>query len=942
MKNIKYIFILLASVLVSCVDDPLQIQFDRPSSDTVELVARILPFDERDVATRAEPDNFTFEEGNVKMMDFIIFNSDGVCVFYGHLDGDNLTMTLDRSVAFAGMDQNKLNSCDIYTVANFPENYNGIVSAAGSAGVPVEKYIKDNIVGVVTEAFLGRYSTNVTGINIPTYGLPMVGKAEGVDLSEDAVYSAGHMITVETRILFSKMVFNINVIPEQVVPGIEGNMFKISKYEVYNLAQTVDVTGGTESAPDSNGGTNDETAVYGDPFVGTLPASLTNNYLTDLSFTFYLPERFVRPATSASDYDYPFRQGDNSIREEDKNLRQRFKPKLVEGQSTPATYVKIYGTFLNHQGHAYDLVYDIYVGNDNYGNFDIVRSRQYNNNLTIRGIQNNNDQPLIGEGEISVDHRVDVQRSLPIIVGIRRETLLDAHWEVRPLRIRANQNSVSYVENSACKVEITYLNGETTPWIGLEPSYGDGSTVNAELYCTGANSSAGKRKYFTTNLVTSTLKNKESTIGADGFSDTGGQSVVVPVSETSNDCVWVYIDECTQASQDIDAKRSAKITITYGLIDATTKKFKGFDEYSSAEIQDMKNKGTLPENFEIIAPVEYTFMQHLLYTVTTTRKEYVKDVSTFPEEGIYYIEHEEEYLHNFDTEDGFILNPTQDNGMVWGLEGIPLSHTYPALYLDAQPGGIIMSILQVLGWSSAADLVNNSFKEYLTLDPKYDFYLSRDTNNENLEIRDFSGYNFNSEIVNFLLANYASEDKAKLNGIQLDEQPKSAVAYCYNKNKRNADGTVEKVEWYLPAIDEIEDIMEKEYGAFNGVFQENKYWSCQPAYDMYDIDCEYRSRSFSFTGWNNQKNITGTCYIDNTDRARATMAERESGAFKDVISSGSELSGKVEGRFNITEVLPNCDFDKGNWTLYYPSYDEHPGNMTRDSKARVRCVRKMD
>ena len=136
--------------------------------------------------------------------------------------------------------------------------------------------------------------------------------------------------------------------------------------------------------------------------------------------------------------------------------------------------------------------------------------------------------------------------------------------------------------------------------------------------------------------------------------------------------------------------------------------------------------------------------------------------------------------------------------------------------------------------------------------------------------------------------------------------------------------------------------MEKEYGAFNGVFQENKYWSCQPAYDMFDIDCEYRSRAFSFTGWNNQKNITGTCYIDDTDRARATMAERESGAFKDVISSGSELSGKVEGRFNMTEVLPNCDFDNGKWTLYDPSYEKHPGNMTRDSKARVRCVRKMD
>ena len=906
MKNIKYIFILLASVLVSCVDDPLQIQFDRLSSDTVELVARILPFDERDIATRAEPDNFTFEEGNVKMMDFIIFDSDGVCVFYGHLDGENLTMTLDRSVAFAGMNQSKLNSCDIYTVANFPENYNGIVSMAGKDGIPVEEYIKTKIVGVVTEAFFGRYSTNVTGINIPTHGLPMVGKAEGVDLSEDAVYSAGHMITVETRILFSKMVFNINVIPEQVVPGIEGNMFKISRYEVYNLAQTVDVTGGTESASDSNGGTNDETAVYGDPFVGTLPASLTNNYLTDLSFTFYLPERFVKPTTPASDYAYPFRQGDNSIREEDKNLRQRFKPKLVEGQSTPATYVKIYGTFLNHQGHAYDLVYDIYVGNDNYGNFDIVRSRQYNNNLTIRGIQNNNDQPL--EGEISVDHRVDVQRSLPIIVGIRRETLLDAHWEVRPLRIRANQNSISYVANSACEVKITYLNGETTPWIGLEPSYGDGSTVNADLYCTGANSSAGKRKYFTTNLVTSTLKNA-STIGADGFSDTGGQSVVVPVSETSNDCVWVYIDECTQASQDIDAKRSAKITITYGLIvaDGTTKKFKGFDEYSSAEIQYMKNNGTLPEDFEIIAPIEYTFMQHLLYEIEYNGQ-------------TYHIEHEEEYLHNFDTEDGFELNPTEDNGMAWGLYGIQLSYQHKALSLGS--GGL-----------------GSTVQNWLTDDirPNYDFYIKKYDEGKGINngtFHEFAGYDFTSEITAYMKGK--PEDMSVLS---TDEKPGSAVEYCYNKNRRDSYGQVVAIEWYLPSIDEMEDVMENAYGAFDGVFQKNYYWSSQPSFVR---NCFYYNGLI--TGEAESDFYVDDIGFDNPGigHARATRATFNGGYSYDP-------SGLNEGYYrgvSVYNLTWGTSEDKTSGTFKHGSYnvklgviDRQPGNLPRNKKARVRCMR---
>ena len=41
-----------------------------------------------------------------------------------------------------------------------------------------------------------------------------------------------------------------------------------------------------------------------------------------------------------------------------------------------------------------------------------------------------------------------------------------------------------------------------------------------------------------------------------------------------------------------------------------------------------------------------------------------------------------------------------------------------------------------------------------------------------------------------------------------DAQPQSAVEYCGNKNKRNSDGTIDydNMTWYLPAIDEIEDI----------------------------------------------------------------------------------------------------------------------------------------
>lgn len=618
----------------------------------------------------------------------------------------------------------------------------------------------------------------------------------------------------------------------------------------------------------------------------------------------------MAPATSASTYEYPFVTG-ASIREEDLDLRQRYKPQLVKSNDPPATFVRIYGTFLNHQGHAYDLIYDIYVGNDNYGNFDIVRSRQYNNTLTIRGIQNSNDQTL-DEKDVSIDHRVDVERTLPITIGLRRETLLDAHWEVRPLRVRANALSPSYVSNSACKVEITYLNNETTPWIGLEPSYGDGSTVNSELYCNGANSSAGKRKYFTTDLVTNTL-NRESDIGTDGFSDTGGQSVVVPISKT-NDCVWVYIDECTEASQDINAKRSAKITLTYGLIDGGT--FKGFNEYTDVEILEMIGEGTLPEHFVRVDPVEYTFMQHLLYEVVYNGQ-------------TYHIEHEEEYLHNFDTEDGFELNPTQDNGMAWGLNGAQLSFDNASLlFATADGDGIISAVENIVrNW-----VINNLGLNGIF----YDFYIPKhDTGVDEKAIkRDYRGWVFCNEIIADINGTRDTGFEGTIGSLALDEQPSSAIEYCLNKNKHGAT-----VEWYLPAIDEIEDIMTSEYGAFDGVFQNNLYWSSQPAYQK---NYCYKEAGFLVVG------ARAEYYLDDRSRARATKIERKWSDEDDAYIYDNVPSGTIDyfAGMEVTGWLGNYS---GDWVTPPTTLGgknivgkiiPEAGNLARTDKARVRCVRK--
>lgn len=80
--------------------------------------------------------------------------------------------------------------------------------------------------------------------------------------------------------------------------------------------------------------------------------------------------------------------------------------------------------------------------------------------------------------------------------------------------------------------------------------------------------------------------------------------------------------------------------------------------------------------------------------------------------------------------------------------------------------------------------------------------------------------------------------------INLNERPRSAVEYCFNKNKRNDNGEVEidyrpvegildtyqgfgynRSKWFLPGIRQMESSLYTYYNMFPE-FQGNFYWSC--------------------------------------------------------------------------------------------------------------------
>ena len=476
------------------------------------------------------------------------------------------------------------------------------------------------------------------------------------------------------------------------------------------------------------------------------------------------------------------------------------------------------------------------------------------------------------------------------------------------MRIRKNANHHLDEGETApthVKVEVSYDGEENKPnangngnWIGLERSFGDGVAVSSSsLYCVGTSSSAGKRKYFTYDLVDPALTAKVGT-GKETKPLHNSTKLYVPIPENSvdNECVWIYVDECTAASEAKDAKRSATIRVTYGT-------------------------GNSDVTFKPLGEINYTINQHKLFKLTY-------------EGRTYHIEHEEEYLHNFDAETAYgdESNKTEFQGMEWGLPEIELSHLHEALFITYTPKGwteILDFFMQLLGAGTMEEFCNNAVKK--SVNPVYDFYLTRD-GVKKITPRDYQGIAFNQEIAAHLSGK--TDVNAKIEKIQLDEIPKSAFAYCYNRNKRKADGNVVAIDWFLPAIDEIEDIMKSGHSYFDD-FHGKYYWSCQPSYIMNNF-------SISMSG----ENLTGTFFIENKDRARATKAELgENNQFKEVESSASDLYATKYGSIETNWLGIPKNYVDGKYepvANFDDEYKNHPGNRPRTDKCRVRAVRKIN
>ena len=803
-KNYRYewmLGLLVVISLISCVEEDFGTRYGVKGQ--LQVMGRVTNFNERQVTSRGLKTN---EESKISNMSLFIFDNNEKCIDFQHVNSANPVFVVDRHSLSNNELGNPVDSCKLYIVANV---FNGFTN---------ETLIPDakDVIGKDLTADLLTASSPTVGVLIPEKGFPMIGHLDDVNLSENNEALSSDILEIPLEALYAKIVFTIKVTPDQYSDDFTSS-FNLSSWEVHNLPDSVSV-GKLDSIGQTPFYNKVDTLSYKSRIItGSNPVSGSN----ELSFSFYMPEHKVNPHTSASEYSYPFEIEDSIAHPEYKEYRQHYKPALVRGKSDydgkPA-FVRIKGIYSNHHGHRKSVQYDVYLGNDNYSNFQIERNCQYNNFITIKGLTNHDGADST---TVAFDHRVTLTEVPMYTVWMERETLLDSHYEVRPIRIKLDED---FPEDG--KVEVRILDAENKEWIRMEQKK-TSSSVHSE---------SGKRKYFTTNLVKDILKD----------------DTLCTVTSNEDNCIWVYVNENTDtiptknlnAEQIKDSIASRK--------KASRKAIIQIDYYANKN----NPQPTLSE--------KYSFNQRYLYPVASVSRKYVENGIEKP--YIYYIEYFEEYLYNFDSDDEYGL--TDYEGMPWGLNNVQLSHIHDSFICNE---------------------TNSDWTSYIGANPlKYDFYIGKhDDDNDNSDVytkdggtlHNFAGQEFTKEI--------AENPNAGIEYRTMADSVRSAVEYCYNKNKRNPDGTVD-VKWYLPSADELEDFIVPGYSDFKE-FQDNYYWTSQPAYIRNAFYYEYFDGSKSDR--NREDTYVFVTYEDNKTHARATKVVYNNSKY-DYVLSGLNLTSE--------------------------------------------------
>ena len=458
-------------------------QFVPSAEDGLQIVGSAADFDNINVGTRA--DGEVYPDSYISEMTMFVFDSNGdllqgydanqvptssainiqqssptFLIEAKKYDGTGIISSMGASLNIKYFDNtaDNLSACSIYIVANAYHQISHLIDGDESNGEIKSLNDLNNTLLSVDNTLAMPIKEDGTVI-----GFPMIGHAITEDnhvatfnlkFSDNA--STNAVANIPLTKVYSKVAFTMQVVANQVVKDGPTPKFQLTKVEVFNVptkAHLGYIAGDYAAKVCNNSLTDDNLGDYyhnnsftGSPIDLNVPVQTiyhtSSTTITDsdvIKFHFYMPEHMVTPNAIQYPDNLPI------------DRQQYYKPKGVAAGSDGtgltsgakiAPFVRIHGSYTDHNGRIKGVSYDIYLGQDEKRDFEVKRNQQLNNFLTITGLTNHKDAYFGNEGQenISIDHRVTMT-DRGYNVYMEREALLDAHFEVRPVDFELQNGS---------------------------------------------------------------------------------------------------------------------------------------------------------------------------------------------------------------------------------------------------------------------------------------------------------------------------------------------------------------------------------------------------------------------------------------------------------------------------------------------------------------------
>lgn len=557
--------IFAASVLSCSIDERVPIP-QAEGSTSLTFISD--PLSQFNVGTKAS-DIKTEEEKRINNLHIFFFDSDGSYLTGGYLSGypDASTeggyyspgqgvtsIKIDNDNFTAGQNPG---SAIIYAIANVEEDF---FKEKDEYGRPVKV---TNLSDLESLSYPSDPDRNRIFLELPqSTGMPMAAK-ETVDLTGSSNNNEGR--TIELKALMARIDVNLTINSEQTDQSGRLPSFTMVRWKALNLPAQ------TKFGEQGFGIPTSGVEVVDESVIETQTANNTSSGTSgsSISLSFYMFEN-LQGAKDLSEVQWPEGSEIDSetgypdgVYDQNQGIDRRQNYKPLRGKDTASSaavqLVGYYSTYNSENNNATYLVrYTLYLGSNHTDNFEVKRNHQYKNDITVKGLISNDQSHSDGGNEnyFTFDARVNIDTEVnKYYISILRERNHDAHFCVTPMDVYL------FKEENSPKVVVRLDASADTPngipWLRMEKISAEdmeNGTVSASGFtaysdggshlATGTSWTAGngKRAFFTTDLVTHTLKNNTE----------------IEVTQ-SRDRIYFYIDENLSDSED----RTASVHLDY-------------------------------------------------------------------------------------------------------------------------------------------------------------------------------------------------------------------------------------------------------------------------------------------------------------------------------------------------------------------------------------------